>query len=398
MNFKSIICIILITIMTFGLCFNVYADENINTDLDDYIVIHNADELSSIGENLAGRYILANHIDISSVSTWEPIGSQTNPFTGVLNGNGFSVVNMKSHNGLFGYINNAKIENLGLINCDITCSTISKVVGCLSNIATDSTITNCFSSGKINASTGSSLTALAAEYTSGGLVGFSNNSSFINCYSLTENILNYEKTPFANMGGLVGISENSHYDCCYNAGVVVSNKPVNNESSANNIYLGDIVGFIDDGNTFVSCYELQNTVYPIGNTNESIAGIVSLYENEMLSSSSYKGFDFTDDWCTSELTTPRLKAEKPLFKSELNLKYREKASPALYGNVVVSDWQSNKPDVAIVSNNEIEAVGKGETTIRILTEENLYGEIKVTVSYTWWQSIIIYFLFGWLWY
>ena len=55
MNFKSIICIMLITIMTFGLCFNVYADENINTDLDDYIVIHNADELSSIGENLAGR-------------------------------------------------------------------------------------------------------------------------------------------------------------------------------------------------------------------------------------------------------------------------------------------------------------------------------------------------------
>lgn len=398
MNFKSIICIMLITIMTFGLCFNVYADENINTDLDDYIVIHNADELSSIGENLAGRYILANHIDISSVSTWEPIGSQTNPFTGVLNGNGFSVVNMKSHNGLFGCINNAKIENLGLINCDITCSTISKVVGCLSNVVIDSTITNCFSSGKINASTGSSLTALAAEYTSGSLVGFSNNSSFINCYSLTENILNYEKTPFANMGGLVGISENSQYRCCYNIGEVAANKPINNESSDNNIYLGDLVGFIEEGNSFVSCYETQNIVCPIGNTDGSITGIVSLRENEMLSSSSYEGFDFVDDWYTSELTTPRLKTEKPLFKSELNLKYREKASPALYGNVVVSDWQSNKPDVAIVSNNEIEAVGKGETTIRILTEENLYGEIKVTVSYTWWQSIIIYFLFGWLWY
>lgn len=398
MNLKSIMYTFLIAVMTLGLCFNVYADENINTDLDDYIVIHNADELSSIGENLAGRYILANHIDISSISTWEPIGSQNNPFTGILNGNGYSVVNMKSHNGLFGYVNKAKIENLGFINCDITCSTISKVVGCLSNVAIDSTIVNCFSFGKIYASTGSSLTAIAVEYASGSLVGYANNSRFINCYSLTENILSYEKTPFANMGGLVGISENSQYSCCYNIGEVAANKPVNNESSDNNIYLGDLIGFIEEGNSFVSCYEIQNTVCPVGNADESITGIVSLPENELLISSSYEGFDFVDDWYTSELTSPRLRTEKPLLKSELNLKYREKASPALYGNVVVSDWQSNKPNVAIVSNNEIEAIGKGETTIRILTEENLYGEIKVTVSYTWWQSIIIYFLFGWLWY
>lgn len=397
MNFKKILSFILILILTLGMCSTAFAG-SINSDLDDYVVIHNVDELDSVRNNLSGKYILANHIDVSSVSTWEPIGSKENPFTGIFNGNGYSVINITSHNGLFGYIDGAKIEKVGLTNCNLTCSTLSKVVGVVSNYANNSMIINCFTSGLITASTGSSITALAVEYTSGNLVGYASNSTFENCYSLIENILNYEKTPFAQIGGLVGVSENSQYICCYNFGEVSAIKPVNNNSSSNNIHLGDLVGFSNSENTFVSCYETKNSIQPLGNISDTTEGIVSLSKEEMLAQNSFSGFDFTEDWYIKDSISPRLIIEKPLFKTEIKMNYKEKVSPALYGNLVISEWQSNKTDVAVVTGNEIEAIGEGETTIRILTEDNLYAEIRVTVSYTWWQSIIMYLFFGWLWY
>lgn len=397
MIFKKIISIGLVFALSLGMCTIVFAN-NANAELEDYMVIHNVDELNLVRNNLSGKYILANHIDVSSVDTWNPIGSKEKPFTGSFNGNGFSIVNIKSHNGLFGFIDGAKIENVGLINCNLTCSTLSKVVGIIANFSNNSTIVNCFTTGKIVSSTSSSMTALAAEYTSGSLVGYASNSIFKNCYNLTNNILNYEKTPFAQMGGLVGVAENSQFVCCYNSGEVSAIKPTKSNSSDSNIQLGDLVGLGNGNNIFVSCYESQNSIQPVGNILDPIEGISTLSEEEMLLSNSFLGFDFDNDWYIKDSISPRLVIEKPLFNTEINMHYKEKISPVLYGNLIISEWCSDETEVAVVTDNEIEAVGTGETKIKILTKDNMYAEIKVNVKYTWWQSIIMYIFLGWLWY
>lgn len=397
MIFKKFISIGLVFALSFGICTTVFAN-NVNEEQDDYVEIHNADELNYIRKNLNGKYILSNHIDLSSLEIWNPIGSKESPFTGILNGNGFTIVNIKSHNGLFGYIDGAKIENVGLINCNLTCSTLSKVVGIIANYSNNSTIVNCFTTGEISSSTDSSLTAIPAEYTSGCLVGFASNSFFKNCYSLSKNILNYEKTPFAQMGGLVGVAENSQFVCCYNSGEVSAIKPTKSNSSDSNIQLGDLVGLGNSNNIFVSCYESQNSIQPVGNILDPIEGISTLSEEEMLLSNSFLGFDFDNDWYIKDSISPRLVIEKPLFNTEINMHYKEKISPVLYGNLIISEWCSDETEVAVVTDNEIEAVGTGETKIKILTKDNLYAEIKVNVKYTWWQSIIMYIFLGWLWY
>lgn len=397
MKFKKLLSIILAEIIALGMGVVVFA-ENVNTDLEEYIVIHNADELNLIRENLNGKYILENHIDLSSCSLWNPIGTKEKPFTGIINGNGYSISNMNSHNGLFGYINGAEINDLGLVNIDISCSTIAKVAGGFSNFAENSTISNCFVDGLITASTGSSSVALACEYTSGTFVGCAKNSAFRNCFSLANNRLDYEKTPIANMGGLVGFSENTQYSCCYSVGEIYAEKPIGNNSSSDNIIIGNLVGYDNGNSKFNYCYDLKNKAFAVGNCKDSIDGITSLTSEEMGRSSSFSGFDFLNTWYMSKTNIPRLLIEKPFFKTTINMKYKEKTSPTIYGNLNISEWQSTNPDAAIISGNEIEAVGKGDTTINIITQDGLVAEINVHVSYAWWQSIIIYLFFGWIWY
>lgn len=87
-------------------------------------------------QNEAGEIVLLNDIDMSSVSSWTPIGDVdasaystaepyvgVNPFTGTFNGQGFAIKNLdcstelsgdKLAYGLFGSISNATIKNLTL--------------------------------------------------------------------------------------------------------------------------------------------------------------------------------------------------------------------------------------------------------------------------------------------
>jgi len=89
------------------------------------ILISTPQELSDIRLNLAGDYELINDIDLSSFSNWNPIGTQTTPFTGSLDGKGYKVTNLTSNRttiniGLFGYAQDMRFfRNLGLENFNI---------------------------------------------------------------------------------------------------------------------------------------------------------------------------------------------------------------------------------------------------------------------------------------
>ncbi|MDR3345933.1 MAG: hypothetical protein LBS73_02055, partial [Campylobacteraceae bacterium] len=77
------------------------------------------EDFDNIRSNVKGNYTLKNDIDLSKYAGWEPIGNESDPFTGILNGGKhtikgltFKSYNNAKHVGLFGYISGADIEDL----------------------------------------------------------------------------------------------------------------------------------------------------------------------------------------------------------------------------------------------------------------------------------------------
>ena len=81
---------------------------------------------------LSSTFGLANDVDATVTSNWNsgagftPIGNNSTPFTGTFNGNSYTIsnlfINLPTTNGvgLFGYTSGAAIENVGLVNANIT--------------------------------------------------------------------------------------------------------------------------------------------------------------------------------------------------------------------------------------------------------------------------------------
>ena len=116
-----------------------------------YTIIKTADDLQALKDNLSGKYILMNDIDLSGYN-WTAIGTKTNPFSGELNGNGHVIKNLQVDDaagngiGLFGVIDGANVSNVGLENADIN---VQNAVGILAGAAEASIITNCYSTGSV---------------------------------------------------------------------------------------------------------------------------------------------------------------------------------------------------------------------------------------------------------
>ena len=111
------------------------------------------------------EFVLANDIDLSGYGNWIPIGNidvdgEINFFTGIFDGNGYSINNLTIKNlsfdsssmegavaALFGFGNNATIKNLGVENVNIENSGVytAAIVGMLQG----GSIQNCFSTGFI---------------------------------------------------------------------------------------------------------------------------------------------------------------------------------------------------------------------------------------------------------
>jgi len=82
--------------------------------------LSNCADLQVVNENLSVNYHLAGNIDCNGL-TVEPIGSSGTPFTGTLNGSGYTISNityvvLDDNVGLFGYTSEATITNLYLDN------------------------------------------------------------------------------------------------------------------------------------------------------------------------------------------------------------------------------------------------------------------------------------------
>jgi uncharacterized repeat protein (TIGR02543 family) len=88
------------------------------------------EDLMEVKNDLAGSYILTRNIDLAEYGIWEPIGDRLEPFTGVFDGNGYVINNMKIEEleedeefnelpiGLFGRVT-GHVKNVTLTNYKI---------------------------------------------------------------------------------------------------------------------------------------------------------------------------------------------------------------------------------------------------------------------------------------
>lgn len=102
-----------------------------STDAITY-TIENYSDLESIGKGenypnathtdawpLDGDYVLLNDIDCQNNAFSQIAPDEEEPFSGSLDGQGFTISNISGSNGIFGYIDKGKVENLNLSSINI---------------------------------------------------------------------------------------------------------------------------------------------------------------------------------------------------------------------------------------------------------------------------------------
>ncbi|MDR2790554.1 MAG: hypothetical protein LBB59_06220 [Campylobacteraceae bacterium] len=234
----------------------------------DFILITTAEQLYSVRSALSGKYILGNDISLSSYGGgWEPIGSQSAPFTGTLDGNGFKItelyVNNQLYAGLFGYASGALIKNLGVEISEqgvngkeyaggiagaidggviIGCSSVGNIsaigngvgvrAGGIAGLASGANISKSYSAGGIF---GSGKSALYGSYV-GGIAGFLQNDGNI---SISYSTADVSVSNGYAAGGVVGVvHRNSAITDSYSTG---------NISGFNSSVIGGIAGASTSG-------------------------------------------------------------------------------------------------------------------------------------------------------
>lgn len=90
-------------------------------DGQEYYLLTAEEDLMAIGDvyPLSGNYMLAN--DITMSGEWKPIGSSDKPFTGIFDGNGYTIDSLTASaeaNGFFGTAKGAIIRNVILENAN----------------------------------------------------------------------------------------------------------------------------------------------------------------------------------------------------------------------------------------------------------------------------------------
>ena len=209
----------------------------------DYKLVSTAAELQAINDGLSGNYMLKNDIDMSGVNDFTPLGNNSNKFTGRFDGVNYTINNLtinksgESGIGLFGYAQNAVIENFGKVGGGVTGgSDVGAIIGYGEG---GITIRNVYNTGTVNGNASGPWPGSA-----GGIAGFLNGSNSISQSYNTGNVTHSGR----GTGGIVGrIGGTSTIDNVYNTGAV-----------AGNAGAGGIVGWYDGNLTLTNAYNTGN--------------------------------------------------------------------------------------------------------------------------------------------
>ena len=214
----------------------------------------------------------------NSGAGFSPIGNSTTSFEGSYDGDGHTIdglyINRPSafYSALFGYISGASIQNLGVTNVDI--SGEYKVGGLVGYISSNSTVSNCYSTGTVSCtyryvgglvgenSSNSTVsncystgTASGTKYV-GGLVGYNNSSTVSNSYSTGT------ASGTTNVGGLVGSNYGSTISNSYSTG-----------TASGTSYVGGLAGYSCHSSPISNSYSRGN-VTRLSGTYTNFGGFV----------------------------------------------------------------------------------------------------------------------------
>ena len=260
------------------------------------------------GNACRGYELLAN-LDLSAFANWQPIGSQNDPFTSILQGNGYSIANLAidggDYLGLFAVLSGATIDNLVVEVVSITGdsdvgalagraenSAISRVqiraasassklsatgarIGGILGAITDTTITNATSDLDVVEIEGVSLADLGGAGL-GGIVGYAGDSSISHAYSSASISAG---NLFHSAGGLVGFMTNSRLSYSSASGSV--------SGSGTNEHHGGLVGYMESSS--VSYSSASGSVISSGQFGQNHGGLVGYMTNSSVSYSSASG-------------------------------------------------------------------------------------------------------------
>ena len=198
-----------------------------------YTVIKTADELQAMENNVSGKYILMNDIDLAGYS-WTAVGTSSDLFSGEFNGNGYVIKNLTvnqsglDYQGLFGRVSRAKISNVGLENVEVKGNTGT---GALAGYTDNSDFKNCYVDG----------VSISGGLETGGLIGTLDSGGISSCYIINGSVT----SSGFNVGGLVGNA---------NSGIMDSYSTVD---VTGNQRVGGLAGTFSGG-SIKNCYSTGN--------------------------------------------------------------------------------------------------------------------------------------------
>lgn len=246
-------------------------------------LISDVEGFNGIRNNLSAFYRLSSDIDFAGGMV-TPIGTQSMPFAGGLDGDGHIVKNFKingkdSCTGLFGYANGANLINMSLENGEITQTPVQYYTGGLAGYLKNCIIKNI----RLN------TIAVSGTWYVGALSGRAEGGRIIGCCAVG----NITAKGSGTVGGLIGcVDGNAYVGDSYAVGSV--------SSTGYNDNTGGLVGSISFA-AIRNCYAACRVV-----SGSKVSGLGDVY-NATVENSYYNsltaGFGTTDDYNVGKLTT-----------------------------------------------------------------------------------------------
>ncbi|MCC5940901.1 MAG: T9SS type A sorting domain-containing protein [Balneolaceae bacterium] len=292
------------------------------TEAEPYLIC-TADQLNNVREDLSAYYKLANDIDMDVApynegEGWEPIGKVGSAFTGTFDGAIYTINNLfidrseETHIGLFGLVNNAFIENVGLEDVNITGNRFTGgLMGYNGNNGTiiesyfigSVTGTDNYTGGLVGFNEGGDIidshatgTVNGTGWRVGGLVGRTTSGSIIGSFA------NCQVNGHNSVGGLVGESWNSSIISSYATGDVsggysvgglvgtasgivsiITDSYASGVVSATEDRVGGLVGILSDNSSVKRSYAVGEVVGIVDN----IGGLLGRLDNSTVEDSYY---------------------------------------------------------------------------------------------------------------
>ena len=374
--------------------------------------ITNEAGLRAMASNLAGNYVLAN--DITLTSEWAPVGNSGAPFTGTLNGNGHVIKGLSFNNaeadfvGLFGVASGATIQNLRVSGADVIGR---NHVGIVAGRATaGTTITGTFTSGYVNggdhvggiagdagednssstiANCMSTVYVYSRYYQGGGIVGWARGTNLLenNIFLGTAYV-----GAWGGCGGIVGFYENGTTTLNGNICAAISltgnigEAPVN---GGNRYTLGIAGGPLNDQSILIATdnYTSENTVVynregaeiDMSVYDEDHHGVI-VTDAELKTPATYTTIGFGSAWSLASGRYPVLAGMAVPFDGDyihtdvfpdffLGTKFDTKAVSPLGRTVTIT---SSNQNVVKVDGTTLEGLAAGTATITLSTTGDAY--------------------------